>query len=113
MRFPTVQRGYPYYNSSFRQGFFMCVCHLHRFSIANVVSEIQQIVPEYVQCVQDIPFVPSFSYGRGLLRDDGGLNRLFFTFLFRDKASSHARSRLRAKLAIVFGASLTIFKTRT
>ena len=50
------------------------------------MSEIQQIVPEYVQRVQDIPNVPSLSYGRGLLRDDGGPNRLFFTFLFCDKA---------------------------
>jgi hypothetical protein len=38
-----------------------------------------------VQRVQEISFVPRFSYGRGLLRDDDGPNRVFFTFLFATK----------------------------
>ena len=51
-----------------------------------MVPQIKQVVAEYVQHVLNIPFVPPFSYKRGLLRDDSGPNRLFFTFLFCDKA---------------------------
>ena len=40
---------------------------------------------KYKRWLQNM-FVPPFSYERGWLRDDGGLNRLFFTFLFCDMA---------------------------
>jgi len=55
-----------------------------------MVAELQQIVEQYVHRVQEISFVSDFSYGRGLFRDDGGPNRLFFTILFCDKALSIA-----------------------
>ena len=48
------------------------------------MSQLQQVVAKYVQHVKEISFVPVFSYGRGLLRDDGGPNRFFFTFIFCD-----------------------------
>ena len=51
------------------------------YIFSNMVSQIQQVVAEYVQRVLNIPFVPPFSYERGLLCDDGGPNILFFTFL--------------------------------
>ena len=47
-----------------------------------MVSEIQQVIAEFVQRGLNIPFVPPFSYERGLLRDDGGPNR-FFSRSFR------------------------------
>ena len=47
-----------------------CVC-----VFAAMVSQLQQVVAQYVQRVQEISFVPGFSYGRGFLRDDGGPNR--------------------------------------
>jgi len=51
-----------------------------------MVSELVQVGGEYVQQLQGMSFVPPFSFGRGLYRDDGGPNRLFFTYLFCDKA---------------------------
>ena len=87
-RFPIVQRVFPQFNAfPFRPCSF---CERRRYLkrvrqrlciFSNMVSEIQQVVAEYVQRVLNIPFVPPFSYERGLLRDDGGPNRLFFTFL--------------------------------
>jgi len=50
------------------------------------VSHILEVVREYVERLQGLPFVPRFSYGRGLFRDDGGPNRLFFTYLFCERA---------------------------
>jgi hypothetical protein len=47
-----------------------------------MVSQMQEVVVKYMERVQQKSYVPRFSYGRGLLRDDGGPNRLFFTYLF-------------------------------
>jgi len=49
-------------------------------------SEMQQVVSTYIQFLQAKSYVPPFSCGHGLLRDDGGPNRLFFTYLFGDDA---------------------------
>ena len=93
---PTVQR-FPCYlythNATLfllheRQYSFVCVgmkasvCAFCR----SMCSEIQQVVEKYLELVQAKSYVPPFSYGRGLLRDDGGPNRLFFTYLFGDDA---------------------------
>jgi hypothetical protein len=51
-----------------------------------MVSEIPKVVGEYDQQLQGMSFVPPFSSERGLYRDAGGPNRLFFTYLFCDKA---------------------------
>ena len=51
-------------------------------SFDRMVSELVQVVGEYVQQLQGMSFVPPFSFGRGMYRDDGGPNRLFFTYLF-------------------------------
>ena len=80
------------HNSTFllfrlRQNSFVLKCVQQWFSaLDTVVSQLQQVVAKYVQRVKEISFVPVFSYGRGLLRDDGGPNRFFFTFLFCDQA---------------------------
>jgi hypothetical protein len=58
-----------------------CLC-----IFSSMLSKIQQVVAKYVERVHEKPYVPPFSYGRGLLRDDGGPNRLFFTYLFVDDA---------------------------
>ena len=54
--------------------------------LAIMWSEMHQVVSKYVQLLQAKSYVPPFSYGRGLLRDDGGPNRLFFMYLFGDEA---------------------------
>jgi hypothetical protein len=41
---------------------------------------------KYVERVQEKTNVPRCSYGRGLLRDDGGPKRLFFTYLLGEDA---------------------------
>jgi hypothetical protein len=51
-----------------------------------MVSEILQVVGQNVQQLHGMLFVPPFSFGRGLYRDDGGPNRLFFTYHSCDKA---------------------------
>ena len=51
-------------------------------SFDRMVSELVQVVGEYVQQLQGMSFVPPFSFGRGMYRDDGGPNRLFFMYLF-------------------------------
>jgi hypothetical protein len=51
-----------------------------------MVSEVLKVVGEYVQQLQGMSFVPPFSFERGLYRDDGGTNKLFFTYLFCDNA---------------------------
>jgi hypothetical protein len=47
-----------------------------------MVSEMQDVVVKYMERVQQKTNVPRFSYGRGMLRDDGGPKRLFSTYLF-------------------------------
>jgi hypothetical protein len=80
--------------------------------LLKMVSQMQAVVVKCMERVQQKTYVPRFSYGRGLLRDDSGPNRLFFTYLLGDDAL--AISFLQdAKLAIVLGASLNIFTTRT
>ena len=39
-----------------------------------MVSQMQQVVVKYMERVQQKSYVPRFSNGRGLLRDDGGPN---------------------------------------
>ena len=51
-----------------------------------MVSQLQQVVIQYIERLQLKSYVPRFSYGRGLTRDDGGPNTLFFAYLFRDDA---------------------------
>ena len=48
--------------------------------------KMQEVVVQYMQRIQQKSDVPRFSYGRRLLWDDGGPNRLFFTYLFGDDA---------------------------
>jgi hypothetical protein len=52
----------------------------------RMVSELLQVVGRYVHELQGMSFVTPFSFWRGLYRDDGGPNRLFFTYRFCDKA---------------------------
>ena len=70
-----------------RQNLFVFKCVLLWIcALDTMVTQLQQVIAKYVKRVEEIPFVPLFSYGRGLLRDDGGPNRFFFTFLFCDQA---------------------------
>ena len=50
-----------------------------------MVSQMQEVVGKYIECLQLKSNVSRFSYGRGLMRGDGP-NRLFFTYLFGDDA---------------------------
>jgi hypothetical protein len=54
--------------------------------LLKMVSQMQEVVVIYMERVQQKTYVPRFSYGHGLLRDDGGPNRLFFTYLLGDDA---------------------------
>ena len=85
---------YPQCNASFCRLVFLCVAAFKACvcipsvcnSFNSMVSEILKVVGEYVQRLQGMSYVPPFSFQRGLYRDDGGPNRLFFTYLFCDKA---------------------------
>jgi hypothetical protein len=54
----------------------------------STISQMQEVVVKYMDRVQRKTGVPRFSFGRGLLRDDGGPNKLFFSYLFGDDALS-------------------------
>jgi hypothetical protein len=54
--------------------------------LLKMVSQMQEVVVKYMERVQQKTYVPRFSYGRGLLRDDSCANRLFFTYLLGDDA---------------------------
>ena len=51
-----------------------------------MVENICKVVAEYEKGVQGMPFFPKSSYGRPMLREDGGPNKIFLTFFFRDQA---------------------------
>ena len=87
---PTVQRVFGVLldplSSFVRRCILSSVCAYSFFH--RIVSELQQVVGEYVKHLLGMYFVPPFSFGRGLYRDDGGPNRLFFTYLFCDKSNT-------------------------
>ena len=49
-----------------------------------MVEKLCEVVSEYEKRLQAMPFVPRASYGRRMLREDGGPNRDFLTYLFCD-----------------------------
>jgi len=49
-----------------------------------MVGKLVEIVDEYEKRLQEMPFVPRASYGRWMLREDGGPNRDFLAYLFCD-----------------------------
>jgi len=51
-----------------------------------MVAHILQVVTEYKERLRRMPYVPRFSYGRGMLRDDGAPNRFFINYLCCDQA---------------------------
>jgi hypothetical protein len=54
-----------------------------------MAAHILQVVTEYEERLQRLPYVPKFSYERGLVCDDCAPNRLFFNYLFRDQAMAN------------------------
>ena len=50
------------------------------------VEQISEIVKEYEESLRGMPFVPTFSYGRRMMREDDALDTMFLTFLFSDQA---------------------------
>ena len=51
-----------------------------------MAAHILQVATEYEGRLQRLPYVPRFSYERGLVCDDGAPNRLFYNSLFCDQA---------------------------
>ena len=48
------------------------------------MGKLQEIVNEHEKSLQEMSFVPMVSYRRRMLREDGGPNRDFLTYLFCD-----------------------------
>jgi hypothetical protein len=46
-----------------------------------MVQKFMDIVKEYELRLQGMPIVPKMSFGRPMLREDNGSNRVFLTFL--------------------------------
>ena len=71
-----------------RQYSFVRRCYIHSLSVFfdRMVLDILKVVGEYVPQVQGMLFVLPFSFGHGLYRDDGGPYKLFFMYLFCNKA---------------------------
>jgi hypothetical protein len=53
--------------------------------VVTMAARMKEVVREYEVRLRRMQHVPRFSYGRGLLRDEGRPNRLFLTFLFTDQ----------------------------
>jgi len=51
----------------------------------NIMMQKISEVVVYEKRLRGMPFVPGSSYGRGMLREDGGPNKTFFTYLFCDR----------------------------
>ena len=51
-----------------------------------MVEQIVENVKQYEEQLRGLPFVPGFSYGRLMLRQDGAPNRFFLTYIFCDQA---------------------------
>jgi len=49
-----------------------------------MVGKLTEIVDEYKKRLQEMAFIPRASYRRQMLRQDGGPNREFLTYLFWD-----------------------------
>ena len=54
---------------------------LQRFHI-TIVQHLVQLFTEYEECMRRMPYVPRFSYGRRMLRDEFCPNRFFLAYLF-------------------------------
>ena len=65
---------------------FFCVRWKRVLQRVCTFTACLKVVGEYVKQLQGMSFVPPFSFERGLYRDNGSPNRLFFTYLFCDKA---------------------------
>jgi len=50
-----------------------------------MLEKICEVVNEYEKRLQEMPFVPRSSYGRPMLREGGGPNRNFLTYVFCDQ----------------------------
>jgi len=55
-----------------------------RTVLLEMVGKIQEIFQDYEKRLQEMPFIPRGSYGRRMVRQDGGPNRDFITYLFCD-----------------------------
>lgn len=54
-------------------------------SHCRILENIRKVVSDYEKRLQEMPFVPRFSYGLGFL-EDGEPNRIFLTYLFSEQA---------------------------
>jgi len=74
--------------------FRLCAVHFLRgvnslVSFTNkMVEQLLQVTSEYKEQLRRCEYVPRFSFGRRMLRDDGDPNRLFLMYLFCEQ--SHA-----------------------
>jgi hypothetical protein len=50
-----------------------------------MVGNICKVVEDYEKGLQEMLFVPRYSYGRRMLQEDGGSNGMFLTYLFCDE----------------------------
>jgi len=47
-----------------------------------MVDSICKVVHDYEKRLQDVLCVLGFSYGHRMVQEDGGMNRMFFTYPF-------------------------------
>ena len=74
--------------------FFMLLCSIVDQTPLNscfsfrvtMVEHIVSVLNEYEERLRRCPHVPRFSYGRPMLRDEGGPNRYFLNYLFCDQS---------------------------
>jgi len=52
----------------------------------KMVEQLLQVTSEYEERLRSYDYVPRFSFGRRMLRDDGGPNRFFLMYLFYEQS---------------------------
>jgi len=85
----TFRRKHPQCNTLCLQavcGLFRCGENSLLYFTNKMVEHFIQVASEYEERLRMCEYVPRFSYGRRVLRDDGGPNRFFLIYLFYEQS---------------------------
>ena len=72
-----------------------------------MVERLLQVVTEYEERLRRNDYVPRLSYGRWMVRDDGGPNRYFLMYLFSEQSMAtefffrHLRYQVRPRSILI------------
>ena len=65
---------------------FRCCVHSSASFTKIMVEQLLQVTSEYEERLRRCQYVPRFSFGRRMLRDDGAPNRFYLVYLFCEES---------------------------